>query len=62
MDNKENYKLLNKKIDTETVKHETECQIIAGKLGRGGGDNRSTERLVCMYISITNGRKTLEGG
>ena len=24
-----------------------------------GGDKRSTEGLVCMHISITNGRKTL---
>ena len=58
MDNKEHYKLMNKKIGTETVKHQTDCQITAGRLGRVGGDKR-TERLVCMHISITNGHKTL---
>ena len=61
MDNKEHYKLLNKKINTETVKHQTECQITAGRLGRGGGDKRSTKGLVCMHRSITNGHKTLGG-
>ena len=61
MDNKEDYKLMNRKIDTETVKHQTECQITARMLGRGGGDKRSTEGLVCMHISIINGCKTLGG-
>ena len=59
MDNKEHYKLINKKIDIETVKQQTDCQITVGRGGRLGGDNRSTEGLVCMHISITNGRKTL---
>ena len=59
MDNKEHYKLMNKKIDTETVKQQTDCQITAGRIGRYGGDKRSSEGLVCMHISKTNGRKTL---
>ena len=53
---------MNKKIDTETVKHQTNCQITAGRLGIGGGGKRSTEGLVCMHISITNGYKTLGMG
>ena len=61
MDDKEHYKPMNKKIDTEAVKHQTDCQITAGRLGGGGGDKRSTEGPVCMHISITNGRKTLGG-
>ena len=32
-----------------------------GRLGRGGGDKKSMEGLVCMHISITNGHKTLGG-
>ena len=59
MDNKEHYKLMNKKIDTETVKQQTDCQITVGRVGRYEGDKRSTEGLVCMHISITNGCKTL---
>ena len=51
MDNKEHYKLLDKKIGTETVKHQTDCQITAERLGRGGGDKRSTKGLVCMHIA-----------
>ena len=61
MDNKENYKLLNKQIDIQIVKHLTECQITAGRLGRVGGDKRSTKELVCMHISIINGSKSLGG-
>ena len=52
---------MNKKIDTETVRHQTDCQITTGRLGRGGGDKRSTEGLVRMHISKTNGCKTLRG-
>ena len=59
MDNKEHYKLMNQKIDIETVKQQADCQITAGRLGRSGGDKRSTEGLVCMHISITNGHQTL---
>ena len=59
MDNKEHYKLMNKKMDTEAVKHQTDCQITVGRLGRGEGDKKSTEGLVCMHLSITNGHKTL---
>ena len=60
MDNKEHYKLMNRKIDIVTVKHKTDCQMTAGRVGRSGGDKRSTEGLVCMHISTTNGHKTLE--
>ena len=48
-----------KKVDTKTVKKQTDCQITAGRIGICGGDKRSTEGLVCMHISITNGRKTM---
>ena len=50
---------MNKKIDNETIKKQTDCQITVGRVGRYGGDKRSTEELVCMHISITNGHKTL---
>ena len=46
-------------MDIETVKQHADCQITAGRLGRSGGDKRSTEGLVYMHISITNGHKTL---
>ena len=59
MDNKEHYKLMNQKIDIETVKQQADCQITAGRVGRPGGDNRSTERHVYMHISTTNEHKTL---
>ena len=59
MDNKEHYKLMSQKIDIETVKQQADCQITAGRGGRSGGDNRSTEGLVYMRISTTNGHKTL---
>ena len=49
MDNKEHYKLLNKKIVTETVKHQTECQITAGRLGRGG---EIRDQLKDLYARI----------
>ena len=39
---------MNKKIDTEAVKHQTDCQITVGRLGRGGGDNRLTEGFECI--------------
>ena len=48
---------MNKKIDTETVKQQTDCQITAGRGGRDGGDKRSTEGLVYMHISTTNDTK-----
>ena len=59
MDNKEHYKLMNQKIDIETVKQQADCQITAGRVGRSGGDKRSTEGRVYMHISTTNGHKTL---
>ena len=59
MDNKEHYKLMNQKIDIETVKQQADCQITVERGGRSGGDNRSTEGLVYMHISTTNGHKTL---
>jgi len=58
MDNKEHYKLMNKKIVTETLKQLTDFQITGGKLGKGGVDKKSNEGLVCMHISINNGRVT----
>ena len=45
---------MNKKLDTEAVKHQTYSQITAGRLGRGGGEKRSTKGLECMHIRITN--------
>ena len=59
MHNKEHYKLMNRKIDIATVKQQADCQMTAGRVGRSGGDKRSTEGLVCMHISTTNGHKTL---
>ena len=59
MDNKEHYKPMNQKIDIEIVMQQVDCQITAGRVGRSGGDNRSTEGLVYMHISTTNGHKTL---
>ena len=50
---------MNLKIDIETVKQQADCQTTAGKVGRFGGDNRSTKGLVYMHISTTNGHKTL---
>ena len=41
MDNKEHYKLMNQKIDIETVKQQADCQITVGRGGRSGGDNRT---------------------
>ena len=59
MDNKEHYKLMNQKTDIETVKQQADCQITAGRVGRSGGDNKSTEGLEYMHLSTTNGHKTL---
>ena len=59
MGDKEHYKLKNQKIHTETVKQQADCQITVGGLGRSGGDKRSTEELIYMHISTTNGHKTL---
>ena len=59
MDNKEHYKLMNQKIDIKTVKQQEDCQITAWRVWRSGGDKRSTEGLVYMHISTTNGHKTL---
>ena len=59
MDNKDHYKLTNQKTDIETVKQQAGCQITVGRGGRSGGDNRSTEGLVYMHTSTTNGHKTL---
>ena len=59
MDNKEHYKLMNQKIDIETVKQQADCQITVGRVGRSGVDKRLTEGLVYMHISTTNGRKNL---
>ena len=59
MDNKEHYKLMNQKIDIKIVKQQADCQITVGRVGRSGGDNRSTEGLVFMHISTTNGHKIL---
>ena len=59
MDNKEHYKLMNQKTDIETVKQQADCQITAGRVRRSGEDKRSTEGLVYMHISTTNGHKTL---
>ena len=50
---------MNQKIDIETINQQADCQISAGKGGGSGGDNRSTEGLVYMHISTTNGHKTL---
>ena len=50
---------MNQKIDIETVKQQADCQITVVRGGGSGGDNRSTERLVYMHISTTNGHKTL---
>ena len=62
MDNKEHYKLMNQKIDIETVKQQADCQITAGRVGTSEEDKRSTKGLVYMHISTTNGHKTGEGG
>ena len=59
MDNKEHYRLMNQKIDIETVKQQADCLITVGRVGRSGGDNRSIEGLVCMHINTTNGHKIL---
>ena len=59
MDIKEHYKLMNQKTDIKTVKQQADCQIKEGRVGRSGGDKRSTEGLVYMHISTTNGHKTL---
>ena len=59
MDNKEHYELMNQKIDIDTVKQQADCQIIVGRVGRSGEDNRSTKGPVYMHISTTNGHKTL---
>ena len=50
---------MKQKIDIETVKQQADCQITAGRVGRSGGDNRSTKGLVYMHINTTNGHKTL---
>ena len=55
MDIKEHYKLMTQK----TVKQQADCQITAGRVGISGGDKRSTEGLIYMHISTTNGHKTL---
>ena len=59
MDIKEHYKLTNQMSDIKTVKQQADCKITAGRVGRSGGDKRSTEGLVYMHISTTNVHKTL---
>ena len=56
---KEHYKPTSQKSDIKTVKQQADCKITAGTVGRSGGDKRSTEGLVYMLISTTNGHKTL---
>ena len=56
---KEHYKLTNQKSDIKTVKQQADCKITAGTVRRSGGDKRSTEGLVYMHMSTTNGHKTL---
>ena len=40
---------MNKKIDTETVKQQTDGRITAGRVGRYRGDKRSNEALAYMH-------------